>query len=110
MQKIGDFRISKSCDLCPPPHTLVGDRVNIFSQVLSLRFNVNCDAATGFYGLAEGAFGGDGGESSSGTCPARDPLSPEECDGSVSTCWSPGVRDTDCPFNGLCCVSQQKIK
>ena len=23
--------------------------------------------------------------------------------GSVSTCWSPGQRDTDCPGNGLCC-------
>merc|ERR1711953_668253 len=23
--------------------------------------------------------------------------------GAVSTCWSPGQRDTDCPGNGLCC-------
>ena len=23
--------------------------------------------------------------------------------GAVSTCWSPGQRDTDCPSNGLCC-------
>jgi len=68
-------------------------------------FNVNCDAATGFYGLAEGAFGTDGGESSAGTCPAAEPLSPAECEGSASTCWSPGQRDTDCPFNGLCCFN-----
>ena len=65
---------------------------------------MNCDAATGFYGLAEGAFG-TSGDSSVGTCPAAEPLSPAECEGAVSTCWSPGQRDTDCPFNGLCCVS-----
>ena len=23
--------------------------------------------------------------------------------GAVSTCWSPGQRDTDCPNSGLCC-------
>ena len=25
------------------------------------------------------------------------------CAGRRSTCWSPGVRDTDCPGHGLCC-------
>ena len=59
--------------------------------------------------MAEGAFGvvlSDGGEA--GSCPAVEPLSPAECEGQVSTCWSPGQRDTDCPANGLCCVSSLK--
>ena len=74
-----------------------------FSDCLVLRFNVDCEASAGFYGLAEGAFGTSG--VFVGTCPAAEPLSPAECEGSVSTCWSPGQRDTDCPNNGLCCVS-----
>ena len=36
-------------------------------------------------------------------CPAARPRSPAECRGQRSNCWSPGVRDTDCPHNGLCC-------
>ena len=47
--------------------------------------------------------GGDAGDA--GQCPAASPLSDAECAGAVSTCWSPGQRDTDCPSNGLCCVS-----
>merc|ERR1712203_1119724 len=43
-----------------------------------------------------------GGEDA-GSCPAVSPGSPDECAGAVSTCWSPGQRDTDCPGNGLCC-------
>ena len=71
-----------------------------------LRFNVDCEASAGLYGLAEGAFGTAGGDDGDvGTCPAAEPLSPADCEGSVSTCWSPGQRDTDCPNNGLCCVS-----
>jgi len=69
-------------------------------------FNVDCEASSGLYGLAEGAFGvvlSDGGEA--GSCPAVEPLSPAECEGQVSTCWSPGQRDTDCPANGLCCFN-----
>jgi len=67
-------------------------------------YNVDCAAASGFYGLAEGAFGSAGGDSGdAGTCPAANPGSPDECAGAVSTCWSPGQRDTDCPSNGLCC-------
>jgi len=70
-------------------------------------FNVDCEASTGLYGLAEGAFGtagGAGGDSGdAGQCPAASPLSDTECAGAVSTCWSPGQRDTDCPNNGLCC-------
>ena len=76
------------------------------------RFNVDCQASTGLYGLAEGAFGtaGGSGDGDVGTCPAAEPLSPTECEGAVSTCWSPGQRDTDCPDNGLCCVSVPIVK
>ena len=72
------------------------------------RFNVDCLASEGLYGGAEGAFGtagGSGGGDDVGSCPAVSPGSPDECAGAVSTCWSPGQRDTDCPGNGLCCVS-----
>jgi len=69
-------------------------------------YNVDCAAASSLYGLAEGAFGvsdAAGGSGDAGSCPAANPLSPDQCAGSVSTCWSPGQRDTDCPGNGLCC-------
>lgn len=69
-------------------------------------FNVDCEASAGLYGLAEGAFGTAGGSEGgdeAGQCPAASPLSEAECAGAVSTCWSPGQRDTDCPNNGLCC-------
>ena len=38
-------------------------------------------------------------------CPVVAPKTPYECqhEGLASTCWSPGVRDTDCPGHGLCC-------
>ena len=54
-----------------------------------------------------GGAGGDSGDA--GQCPAASPLSDAECAGAVSTCWSPGQRDTDCPNNGLCCVSRLLI-
>merc|ERR1712038_966073 len=67
--------------------------------------NVDCGAASGLYGAAEGAFGssaaGSGGDSDAGECPA--PSAGGDCAGAVSNCWSPGQRDTDCPNNGLCC-------
>ena len=74
----------------------------------SFRYNVDCAAAEGLYGLAEGAFGSDagagGGEGGdSGDCPAANPLTDAECGGAVSNCWSPGQPDTDCPNFGLCC-------
>ena len=34
-------------------------------------------------------------------CPAAQPQA--SCAGRRSTCWSPGVRDLDCPGHGLCC-------
>lgn len=74
------------------------------------RYNVDCAAAEGLYGLAEGAFGndagaegGDGGSGGGGQCPNANPLSDAECAGAVSNCWSPGQPDTDCPNYGLCC-------
>eukprot|EP00092_Neocalanus_flemingeri_P015375 GFUD01016638.1.p1 GENE.GFUD01016638.1~~GFUD01016638.1.p1 ORF type:complete len:648 (-),score=103.17 GFUD01016638.1:526-2469(-) len=36
-------------------------------------------------------------------CPAASPKSPRACKGQRSNCWSPGVKDTDCPGHGLCC-------
>lgn len=71
-------------------------------------YNVDCDAAEGLYGLAEGAFGveanaPDADGQSGGSCPVVDPLSDAECAGAVSTCWSPGQPDTDCPDFGICC-------
>jgi len=36
-------------------------------------------------------------------CPDVIPKSPQQCKGKLSNCWSPGVRDTDCPKHGLCC-------
>jgi len=38
-------------------------------------------------------------------CPVIPPKTPYECTGQASTCWSPGVRDTDCPGHGLCCFN-----
>lgn len=70
-------------------------------------YNVDCAAASGLYGGAEGAFGGQGGDggdanAGAGSCPAPS-LSGDQCVGAVSNCWSPGFTDTDCPNNGLCC-------
>lgn len=36
-------------------------------------------------------------------CPIVAPRDPASCGGRTSQCWSPGVRDTDCPGHGLCC-------
>ena len=36
-------------------------------------------------------------------CPPASPRAPAQCRGQRSTCWSPGVRDLDCPGSGLCC-------
>jgi len=36
-------------------------------------------------------------------CPPASPRTPRQCKGQRSTCWSPGVKDTDCPGHGLCC-------
>ena len=36
-------------------------------------------------------------------CPPVSPKTPAQCRGQRSNCWSPGVRDLDCPNSGLCC-------
>ena len=36
-------------------------------------------------------------------CPPVTPRTPAQCQGQRSNCWSPGVRDLDCPGSGLCC-------
>ncbi|XP_040580809.1 uncharacterized protein [Lepeophtheirus salmonis] len=70
-------------------------------------YNVDCSEAESFYGLAVNAFASNPGENGragiAGTCPAIQPRSEAECAGTVSTCWSPGFTDTDCPNFGLCC-------
>jgi len=71
-------------------------------------YNVDCAQAESLYGLAEDAFGSDGGNGNGGgdgggQCPNANPLSDAECAGAVSNCWSPGQPDTDCPNYGLCC-------
>ena len=81
---------------------------HLWLPILFFRYNVDCDAAEGLYGLAEGAFGveanaPDADGQSGGSCPVVDPLSDAECAGAVSTCWSPGQPDTDCPDFGICC-------
>jgi len=45
------------------------------------------------------------GRNADGKCPVVSQKSPYECGGQTSTCWSPGVRDTDCPSHGLCCFN-----
>ena len=69
---------------------------------------MDCAVSEQYYGLAEGAFGSDGGSGSDGgggggQCPAASALSDAECAGAVDNCWSPGQSDTDCPNFGLCC-------
>ena len=65
--------------------------------ILSLfRFNVDCTLAESFYSKNEGLFSGGGGAGGEGgSCPAVSPASPGSCEGSVSTCWSPGQPDGD---------------
>jgi len=46
---------------------------------------------------------GQGEVVSLGNCPAVSPLTAGQCAGAVSSCWSPGQADTDCPNFGLCC-------
>ena len=67
------------------------------------RFNVDCTLAESFYSKNEGLFSGGGAGGEGGSCPAVSPAPPGSCEGSVSTCWSPGQPDGDCPNFGLCC-------
>ena len=63
-------------------------------------FNVDCEGSTDLYTAVEEAFGGE--SESVGECPAAPAKAEEECEGLLSSCWSPGQRDTDCPNSGLC--------
>ena len=63
-------------------------------------FNVDCEGSTSLYAAVEGTFGV--GDDDAGECPAASAGSEDDCAGAVSTCWSPGQRDTDCPDSGLC--------
>jgi hypothetical protein len=63
-----------------------------------IRYNVDCSASESFYGLAENAFGNEGGNGgaggSGGQCPNTNPLSDADCDGrTLSNCWSPGIKN-----------------
>jgi len=81
----------------------------IFNQevfVCEWWFNVDCSLAESHYAKNEGLFaGGSGGGHPIGgeECPALDQLDQKDCQGAVSTCWSPGQPDGDCPNFGLCC-------
>jgi len=67
-------------------------------------FNVDCTLATSFYSKNDGLFANPVGVSGGGdSCPALSPLPDSQCEGAVSTCWSPGQPDGDCPNFGLCC-------
>ena len=61
---------------------------------------MDCEGSTDLYTAVEGAFGGE--SDSVGECPAAPAKAEEECEGLLSSCWSPGQRDTDCPNSGLC--------
>jgi len=99
----------QDADLNLYPVSFLCPNGTVFNQeifVCDWWFNVDCEAAAGLYGAAEGAFGTSGsgagaGGSDAGECPA--PSAGADCAGAVSNCWSPGQRDTDCPNNGLCC-------
>jgi len=99
----------QDADLNLYPVSFLCPNGTVFNQeifVCDWWFNVDCEAAAGLYGAAEGAFGTSGsgagaGGSDAGECPA--PSAGGDCAGAVSNCWSPGQRDTDCPNNGLCC-------
>ena len=85
------------------------------------RFNVDCSMASIHYSKNEGLFAGTGGSGGGhpiggDECPALDQLGEQDCQGAVSslswlppdspqvsTCWSPGQPDGDCPNFGLCC-------
>ena len=85
------------------------------------RFNVDCSMASLHYSKNDGLFAGTGGSGGGhpiggDECPALDQLGEQDCQGAVSrlswlphyspqvsTCWSPGQPDGDCPNFGLCC-------
>lgn len=96
----------------------------IFNQevfVCEWWFNVDCSMASVHYSKNDGLFAGTGGSGGGhpiggDECPALDQLGEQDCQGAVSrlswlpphhpqvsTCWSPGQPDGDCPNFGLCC-------
>ena len=87
--------LSSASFLCPNGTIFAQDRF-----ICDWWFNVDCSASASLYPAVEGAFGQAGGSGDVGQCPA--PPGGLDCAGAVSNCWSPGQRDTDCPFNGLC--------
>ena len=92
---------------------------NVFNVLA--RFNVDCSMAFVHYSKNDGLFAGTGGSGGGhpiggDECPALDQLGEQDCQGAVSrlswlpphhpqvsTCWSPGQPDGDCPNFGLCC-------
>jgi len=66
-------------------------------------FNVDCTLATSFYSKNGGLFANSEGVTGGDSCPALSPLPSSDCEGTSSTCWSPGQPDGDCPDFGLCC-------
>jgi len=94
------------------PVSFICPNGTVFNQqifVCDWWFNVDCASSADLYSGAVGAFGsnsgdtGYSGDSGAGQCPAPGDKTPEQCQGAVSNCWSPGFTDTDCPSNGLCC-------
>jgi len=91
-------------DLSLYPTSFLCPNGTVFDQstyICDWWFNVDCTISESLYPAVEGAFGSFG-ELDVGQCEAPS-LSGSDCDGSLSNCWSPGQRDTDCPANGLCC-------
>jgi len=66
-------------------------------------FNVDCSRSVELYSKNNGLFADSLGVVGGDSCPALSPLPEEDCVGSLSTCWSPGQPDGDCPDFGLCC-------
>ena len=91
----GQDDLSAASFLCPNGTLFAQD-----SFICDWWFNVDCSASASLYPAVEGAFGQAGGDGDGGQCPAQ--AGGVGCAGALSNCWSPGQRDTDCPFNGLC--------
>ena len=84
------------------------------SHIVNTTIRLSHNAVDGLFAGTGGSGGGHpiGGDE----CPALDQLGEQDCQGAVSrlswlppdspqvsTCWSPGQPDGDCPNFGLCC-------